>query len=234
MQGYDDLKNAIENTLGTQEFDTSAAMLATERQRDCCKRAIECVDEAIFAIESGLTMDAINVSTDGAIENLLEMTGKKVSDAVVDKVFEEQKDIVLMMQQDQLAAGIDAMERTLQPSYLHDPYFKKSGSAKGYEAFKKYKAKKPRIQLGQYQPAIGGTPNLYISGHYYKGLVYKGVDLLEDRLEVRIDNTTEFAQDIATKYGRNVLGLTEKHIELLYKWYINPDLEDELLKIDNW
>ena len=88
LQGYDDLKNSIENILGTQEIDTSAAMLATERQRDCCKRAIECIDESIFAIESGLTMDAINVSTDGVIENLLEMTGKKVSDAVVDKVFE--------------------------------------------------------------------------------------------------------------------------------------------------
>ncbi len=88
QQGYENLKNTIEKVLGTQEIDTSVAMLTTERQRDCCKRAIECVDEAIFAIENGFTMDAINVSTDGAIEALLEMTGKKVSDAVVKKVFE--------------------------------------------------------------------------------------------------------------------------------------------------
>lgn len=87
-EGYDDLAKAIETVLGTQEIDTSAAMLATERQRDCCKRALECVDEAIFAIESGMTMDAINVSTDGAIEALLEMTGQKASEAVVAKVFE--------------------------------------------------------------------------------------------------------------------------------------------------
>jgi len=87
-QGYEELRKAIETVLGTEQIDTSAAMLATERQRNCCKRAIECVNEAIFAIESGLTMDAINVSTDGAIEALLEMTGQKASEAVVDKVFE--------------------------------------------------------------------------------------------------------------------------------------------------
>ena len=88
LQGYDELKEAIETVLGTQQIDTSAAMLATERQRDCCKRAIECVDEAIFAMKSGLTMDAVNVSTDCAIDALLEITGKRASEAVVDKVFE--------------------------------------------------------------------------------------------------------------------------------------------------
>ncbi len=87
-EGYNELKNAIEAVLGTQNIDTSSAMLATERQRDCCKRALECVDEAIFAIKSGMTMDAVNVSTDGAIEALLEMTGKRASEAVVAKVFE--------------------------------------------------------------------------------------------------------------------------------------------------
>lgn len=88
LQGYDELKEAIETVLGTQQIDTSAAMLATERQRDCCKRAIECVDEAIFAMKSGFTMDAVNVSTDGVIDALLEITGKRASEAVVDKVFE--------------------------------------------------------------------------------------------------------------------------------------------------
>ncbi|NCC87518.1 MAG: tRNA uridine-5-carboxymethylaminomethyl(34) synthesis GTPase MnmE [Clostridia bacterium] len=88
LQGYDELKEAIETVLETQQIDTSAAMIATERQRDCCKRAIECVDEAIFAMKSGLTMDAVNVSTDCVIDALLEITGKKASEAVVDKVFE--------------------------------------------------------------------------------------------------------------------------------------------------
>ncbi|MEG0979336.1 MAG: tRNA uridine-5-carboxymethylaminomethyl(34) synthesis GTPase MnmE [Oscillospiraceae bacterium] len=87
-QGYDELESSIETVLGTQNVDASAAMLATERQRDCCKRALECIDEAIVAIKSGMTMDAVNVSTDGAIEALLEMTGQRASEAVVAKVFE--------------------------------------------------------------------------------------------------------------------------------------------------
>lgn len=86
--GYDKLKKSIESILGTDNFDTSAAMLATERQRDCCIRAIECVNEAINAIKMGLTMDAVNVSTDGIISALLEMTGQKASEEVVSKIFE--------------------------------------------------------------------------------------------------------------------------------------------------
>lgn len=86
--GYDELKDLIENILGTENFDTSAGMLATERQRDCCVNAITCVDEAIEAMSLGLTMDAVNVCTDGAISALLEMTGQKASEEVVSKIFE--------------------------------------------------------------------------------------------------------------------------------------------------
>lgn len=81
------LTAAIEELLGTANFDSSAAILANERQLKCCKTAIECIDEAINAIDMGLTMDAVNVSIDAAIEPLLELTGKKVSEAVVNEVF---------------------------------------------------------------------------------------------------------------------------------------------------
>ncbi len=86
-ESYESLRCVIENLLGTSRFDSSAAMLANERQLRCCNRALCCIDEAINAIESGLTMDAINVSVDAAIEPLLELTGKRVSEAVVDEVF---------------------------------------------------------------------------------------------------------------------------------------------------
>ena len=84
---YTALRDVIEDILGTAEFDTGAAMLQNERQLDCCMRAITCIDEAIYAINSGLTMDAINVSVDAAIDPLLELTGERVSDAVVNEVF---------------------------------------------------------------------------------------------------------------------------------------------------
>ena len=62
-------------------------MLINERQLNCCQKSLTCIDEAINAIDSGLTMDAVNVSVDAAIAPLLELTGERVSDAVVNEVF---------------------------------------------------------------------------------------------------------------------------------------------------
>lgn len=84
---FDVLREALETLLGTAEFDSSEAMLINERQLNCCQKSLLCIDEAIKAIESGLTMDAVNVSVDAAIAPLLELTGERVSDAVVNEVF---------------------------------------------------------------------------------------------------------------------------------------------------
>ena len=84
---FESLSTLLAEILGTANFDSSAAMLLNERQLSCCTRAVDCITEAINAIEQGLTMDAINVCVDGAIAPLLELTGKRVSDAVVNEVF---------------------------------------------------------------------------------------------------------------------------------------------------
>ena len=62
-------------------------MLTTERQRRSAEKAIASVKEAIDAVNMGMTMDAVNVCIDSAIEDLLELTGKKAREAVVDEVF---------------------------------------------------------------------------------------------------------------------------------------------------
>jgi len=86
-EGLDGLSKSVARLLGTDSFDPGAAMLATERQRACCERALTLIDEALTAAEGGQTMDAINVCTDAAIEALLELTGEKASEAVVNEVF---------------------------------------------------------------------------------------------------------------------------------------------------
>lgn len=86
-EGYDALADEVQQMLGTADFDPAAPMLATERQRECCVRAEESLVEAINAVELGMTMDAVNVSIDGAIEALLELTGQKAAEAVVNEVF---------------------------------------------------------------------------------------------------------------------------------------------------
>ena len=85
--GYDALQSAVTNALGADAFDPSAAMLANERQKDCCVRAADCLTQAIDAIDAGLTLDAVNVCADGCIGALLELTGEKAADAVVREVF---------------------------------------------------------------------------------------------------------------------------------------------------
>lgn len=85
--GYGELKETVEKLLGTASFDPSAATLSTVRQKDCCKRAVRYLDEAIAAIDGGMTLDAVNVCADLCIESLLTLTGEKASEAVVNEVF---------------------------------------------------------------------------------------------------------------------------------------------------
>lgn len=87
--GYDELCDRVTTVVGTKDFDTTSAMLANERQLLCCKNASENLSEAINAIDMGLTLDAVGVCIDGAISALLELTGQKTSEAVVDKIFEK-------------------------------------------------------------------------------------------------------------------------------------------------
>lgn len=87
--GEEELTKAIEKVLGTDKIDTSQAMLATERQRRSAAQAVDAITEAIDGIDLGITMDAVNVCIDTAIDRLLELTGKKANEAVVDEVFSQ-------------------------------------------------------------------------------------------------------------------------------------------------
>ncbi len=85
--GIEKLKTVIEKLLGTAEFDTSAGILANERQYACCTSAADSLREALTGLEIGVTLDAVNVSIDYATEKLLELTGEKAREAVVNEVF---------------------------------------------------------------------------------------------------------------------------------------------------
>ena len=85
--GYDALCDALTRLLGTANFDPSAAMLANARQRDCCVRGAEYLRQAIDALDSGMTLDAVNVCADSCIDALLELTGERAAEAVVKEVF---------------------------------------------------------------------------------------------------------------------------------------------------
>ena len=86
-EGKAELISAIESLLGTADFDTSAAAVVNERQRDCCKKALDALNDAQNALDLGLTMDAVTVCLDSAAENLMVLTGEKATELVVNEIF---------------------------------------------------------------------------------------------------------------------------------------------------
>lgn len=85
--GKAELTNAVEELLGTADFDTSATAIVNERQKACCKKALYALKDADNALMLGMTMDAVTVCLDSAIENLMILTGEKATELVVNEIF---------------------------------------------------------------------------------------------------------------------------------------------------
>lgn len=86
-KGLSELEKAVTSVLGTDRLDPAGGMLFTERQRDAAEKALNFVEEALSALNEGITLDAVTISVDEAVDALLELTGEKASVAVVDSVF---------------------------------------------------------------------------------------------------------------------------------------------------
>lgn len=67
--------------------DDNSVIIANERQKICVDKAVSCVDEAIEAISNGITLDAVNIILDEGENALLELTGERATEAVVNEVF---------------------------------------------------------------------------------------------------------------------------------------------------
>ena len=85
--GEKELEKAVEDIVGYAAYDPSQGVLANERQRSDAEGAYRHINEAIEALEMGITFDAVTVVIEEAINCLLELTGERASEAVVDKVF---------------------------------------------------------------------------------------------------------------------------------------------------
>lgn len=87
QDNIDELKNMIEKIAGTEDFDPSAGIIANERQRNAIRNAVNSLYEAKESLSMGMTMDAITVSLQETIDYLLELTGEKAGEEIVDSVF---------------------------------------------------------------------------------------------------------------------------------------------------
>ncbi len=87
--GVENLANAVCKVTSVSQLDPSEGILSTERQAISVKRALDFVEEAIKAIQSQVTLDAVTILIEEAIEELLILTGERVSDVVVSNIFKK-------------------------------------------------------------------------------------------------------------------------------------------------
>lgn len=85
--GVEKLHRHIEEIFKLNEADFDTVTVANERQKYCIDKALESIESAISSLEIGEMLDAANILIDEAEQSLLMLTGKKVTDAVVDEVF---------------------------------------------------------------------------------------------------------------------------------------------------
>lgn len=81
------LNDAAAGMINPEKLDISAGFIANERQRAAAVRAEAAIDEAVRGIGEGVTLDATGVMLETALDSLMELTGEKVSDEVIDQVF---------------------------------------------------------------------------------------------------------------------------------------------------
>ena len=87
--GVDELQCHVEELLSLTDFDSDCGMLMNERQRDCAMQVQKCLQECEDALLMGLTLDAVAVSLDGALEALMELSGERVTEEVANQIFHQ-------------------------------------------------------------------------------------------------------------------------------------------------
>ena len=88
-EGIRELIDAIKQVCAIGDVNAADALIYNERQRALVKQSINSITEAIEALNMGMTLDAVTVSIEEAIGSLCELTGERVSDEVIDRVFHQ-------------------------------------------------------------------------------------------------------------------------------------------------
>ncbi len=86
-EGIDALSAAVAAVTGVEGLDAAQPVLATERQRQCARQCLTCLEEAAAALAAGMTLDAVTVSVSAAIDAILDLTGQRATESVVEQVF---------------------------------------------------------------------------------------------------------------------------------------------------
>ena len=85
--GEEEFRDALGRLLKTAELDPSEPVMANERQLDCARRGEKAIEEGLEALCGGMTLDAVGICIETALDALYELTGEKASEAVIEQVF---------------------------------------------------------------------------------------------------------------------------------------------------
>ena len=86
--GIEKFVETVKLITGTANLTGEQNVYLNERQRDCAMRALNAVREALEALQCGMTIDAVGVCLDDALNALYELSGERVTVEVANKVFE--------------------------------------------------------------------------------------------------------------------------------------------------
>ncbi|MGN0632488.1 MAG: tRNA uridine-5-carboxymethylaminomethyl(34) synthesis GTPase MnmE [Oscillospiraceae bacterium] len=85
-EGRERLEAAIGEMFSAAGTDDSI-IFVNERQKNCLDRAAEHFNNALSAIELGMTLDAVTIDIGEAAAALSELTGERITETVVDEIF---------------------------------------------------------------------------------------------------------------------------------------------------
>ncbi|MDE6149984.1 MAG: tRNA uridine-5-carboxymethylaminomethyl(34) synthesis GTPase MnmE [Ruminococcus sp.] len=86
-EGMEEIQKTAEKIFSLNNYDPDSTIFANERQKSCAETAKQYIEKALEALKTGATLDAVTVTIDYAANALLELTGEKASEAVVNEVF---------------------------------------------------------------------------------------------------------------------------------------------------
>ena len=87
QKGKKDLEKAVLLLLKLDSLNSDTTIFTNERQKNCVEKAKNNLELALNALSFGETLDAVTVTISKACDFLLELTGEKATEAVVDQVF---------------------------------------------------------------------------------------------------------------------------------------------------
>lgn len=87
QDGIENLQHILEDMFLQDESEADEGIIANERQKNCLEKALAEVTEARNILGNGEMLDAVTVVLDSALDSLMELTGERSSEKIIDDVF---------------------------------------------------------------------------------------------------------------------------------------------------